>query len=300
MTKRFLFSSFALLFVTAAQAQMSQMNAFRNLGIGVEVGLMGAGVQLAFPLVNDHLVVVAGYNFYSLSDKALIHYDWDISASELNNSIERANVSYVDKYNKYHPNETIDRIESLPAEVTVNTSAKLAANAKLLFEYYPSDIHSFHFTAGVMIGSKEFITLTGVADPEAQARYTYALDVEKQLIEAGLVSANDPFVTGKLNYSVNNRTYAIQDRVEINARLTMPTVKPYLGMGWGFAIPGHRVGFQFEVGAWYHGKLKFEIDNEVKYDAEAVSDETADKWVKAIERIPVWPQMTFRITGRLF
>ena len=81
-------------------------------------------------------------------------------------------------------------------------------------------------------------------------------------------------------------------------------MKPYLGLGWGRSIPKTAVSFQFEFGVWYHGKPKLVIDestpryNGNNIDADVTKD--VDDIMDKVEKIPVYPQISFRLTGHLF
>ena len=57
-----------------------------------------------------------------------------------------------------------------------------------------------------------------------------------------------------------------------------------------------RVGFQFELGAWMHGKPTIKSSSEVSYDPSA---EGIDGVGDVMSKIQFWPQMTFRLTGRI-
>ena len=57
----------ALAFLLAAPFIGRAQQAFENLSLGIELGTVGVGVELAVPVVTGHVVVKAGFNAPSLS-----------------------------------------------------------------------------------------------------------------------------------------------------------------------------------------------------------------------------------------
>lgn len=309
----FLTSLFAVSIVNAQEA-------FQSLGASIEVGTTGAGVNISLPIVTDHWILSIGANFPSISYKTNYNIDGgDLNSkiSELNSSINELNKK-ITKFKELNPTaqvSTIDNVKSLSNNnVGVDATAEInMVNFKVMFEYYPSSTHSFHITAGVFIGSSEFFTVNGTVDDDSWSTYQSAINTNNQLIniEKELEKyENNPFA-GKtyhvdgledvLRFSIDDRTFAIDSKSKhgkADARIFINGVKPYLGVGFGRSIPrNHRFGFQCEIGAWYHGKAKLESPNEIAYDptAKGVSDV-----FKTMNKIVVYPQLTFRMTGRFF
>lgn len=270
-----------------------QMNAFRNLGIGVEAGLMGAGVQLAMPVVSNHLVLVVGYNFMPE-----ISYNTDLtfSTGDLNNQIDKLNAD-VTLYNTMMGKNytTVSRVNN--NEVIADISAKLKMNnIKALLEYYPSANRSFHFTAGVMIGNEDLISLHGSPDAAAQKSYLSAMKLHSQMQADGINNMNID-VKNSVAFNIDDKTYTLDDNGNVDATIEIQKIKPYLGIGFGRAVPNKRVGFQFELGAWMHGTPTIngpeaKVYNPDKDGVEGVGD--------VMSKITFYPQMTFRLTGRIF
>ncbi|MBQ0057793.1 MAG: hypothetical protein KBT20_09070 [Bacteroidales bacterium] len=301
--KKIILSLVAVAVALTASAQTKNMNAFKNVGIGVEAGLMGAGVEVSMPVVSNHLVLVLGYNFPNIKYSTDISFD----AGDLNTEIDRLNAS-VREINAYGAG--LSEVSKLNEnEVTVSTDAKLNwGNFKAMVEYYPSSKSGFHFTLGAMIGNEEFISLNGVADEYTQAAYTSALKLESEYSAWKKANAStiqqfgldlpETNIKGSLRYNIDETSYGLGDRCAVDAAIKIQKVKPYFGIGFGRAIPNKRVGFQFEIGAWYHGTPKIESTNELDfYDENADGIEGVGD---TMSKIQFYPQMTFRLTGRIF
>ena len=137
------------------------------------------------------------------------------------------------------------------------------ANANLLFDYYPMLNGVFHITAGAYIGSN------------------------KSVIEG---NGFDPFSLNDYVVIPDSRGY-FKGTVKFGG-----AVKPYLGLGVGRTIPNKTVGFKFELGVVYQGKLK--VDSDYLNTSMTPSD------VDDVVEIPVleskfWPSATLSLVFRL-
>ena len=72
--------SFLVACVAGCVYAQDNMEAFRHLSVGAEVGLHGFGVEVAMP-VQKHLVLKAGYNWAPSGD--LVNTDINIDTEEL-------------------------------------------------------------------------------------------------------------------------------------------------------------------------------------------------------------------------
>lgn len=302
MIKKMLALSLAASFAMTSFAQNENMEAFKHLGVGMEIGVMGAGIQFSMPVVDNHLVAVVGYNSYALYGLDKIDYDFELSSGRINTGIRDLNKK-IDEHNAKPENAgaQLDKVSStLPETFNIALNGKMGPNVKVLLEWYPSERRSFHLTGGLMMGSKSFISLSGDADDNVQRVYSEAVRVQTQAQKVGAIAESDNFIYNNLSYSVDGKTYAIKERVKVSSDINIMAVKPYLGIGFGSSVPKKRVGFQFEIGAWYHGGFTIDSDNEVEYDKFADVNEDVDKVIKNVKGLAVWPQMTFRLTGRIF
>lgn len=280
-----------------AGAQALQMNAFENVGVGVEAGLMGAGIEVSVPVVTNRLVLVAGVNFPTINvtkDITLKTGNWNKKIDELNAKVDKLNGKYgYDKYNHvYYLNE----------ELVGTADAKVKLTSfKTLLEYYPSSNSSFHLVAGFMIGKDKFVDVHGAPDKDTQEAYFSALTLNDAIKDDPKTDKEDiqgiKDIDDVLHFSIDNKTYRVKRDCTLDAAVKINRVRPYIGFGFGRAIPNNRVGFQFEMGAWYHGTPKVVSPNELSdYDPKARSIEGIGE---ALCKVEFYPQMTFRLTGRI-
>ena len=106
----------------------------------------------------------------------------------------------------------------------------------------------------------------------------------------------------------------------IDAKVKVNGFKPYIGIGFGRAVPRNRVGVQFDLGVQFWGKPELQT-NVMYYDGELgdfvtryekvekgrITRSHEDKdykdlrnALKTAEAITVYPVMTVRFVGRIF
>lgn len=287
--KKLLATLLAAATIVSANAQ-DEMEAFKHMSASAEVGMMGIGINVAMPVVSNHLVCVLGYNLpagptfkktYRLKANT---YKWLVQ--EMNAEADR------------NPDKGLQKIDikSIGSEVSVDAESTLKfGNFKVLFEYYPSTKSSFHLTAGAMIGQDKFIKLHGFAEEAVQNTYNIALSNQEKLYGTNIPEDQD--IRYSLRYNLDGATYCLNDDVELNGHYVANKVKPYFGLGFGQAVPKKRVGCQFEMGLWYQGNTTISSRQKQEYDPEA---NTLDGIVKLAKVCPVYPQVMVRIVGKLF
>jgi hypothetical protein len=109
-------------------------------------------------------------------------------------------------------------------QVSIDANIKVGA-AVLLFDYHPSVKSSFRFTFGAAYNFNNYdVDIT----PKGEQSY-------------GLIIYKTDQV-GKITFDI-----------------TGANVAPYLGIGFGNAVPKGRVGVGFDIGAFYHGEPKTKL-----------------------------------------
>ena len=106
----------------------------------------------------------------------------------------------------------------------------------LLFDYYPFKSSSFHLTAGAYIGKSELVTIQNKA-PFVKQNYWGNAGIELGTAES--------IYTQYTIYSDNQGN--------VKADVKTNSFKPYVGIGFGRAIPKGRIGIQFDLGVQFWG-----------------------------------------------
>lgn len=277
-----------MLGVWAANGQ----EAFKHLSLGLEVGLTGPGLQIAVPVVSDHLVLVAGYNFPNI--KVGVNPNVDISAfsNEMNSYINRAQpvISAVD------PGETLQK---MPGSTKVHTDATANFSAfKAMLEYYPTVKSSFHITAGVFLAGSENLMSATLSADEIWGIYQYDSEiVNSPGIRQALIAAGVEGSMPEARFAADGHSYKINDGT-LDAGFKVSKVRPYLGIGFGRTFPRqNHFAFQFDLGALYCGKLSATSKNEVAFSPE---DPSLKVDMSKLTSCPVMPNIQFRLIYKIF
>lgn len=155
---------------------------------------------------------------------------------------------------------------------------------KLLFDYYPIEKSSFHVTAGAFIGSSILATVSN----------------SKQFLQQ--------YEWGKAG--IQHGEYKIVSDKSGNICLDVKgnSFKPYLGVGFGRALPRNRIGVTFDLGVQFWGKPAFYTN--VKDDFGDTSyrkltnqpngNKDLNDYIDKISKIVVCPVLSVRLCGRIF
>lgn len=259
--KKLLFACIAVLMGnTSAFAQEDvERGIFNHVGLNVSASTEGIGVGVAAP-ITDYLELSAGVNFMpSIKIKGDVNVDYNLG--------------------------------SLPTQITIPNHDKVKITGDLKrttmdvkLNIYPFGGNSTFFIAGgFSFGGEKVGKLTGHSDVIEQAINTYPQFKD--------VILNSTAELDKYNVKFD-------ERGDINGDVRVKKFRPYVGLGVGRLVPKSRVGFRFEAGCQFMGKLKVYQDNqEVKINE---LNDTDDDISKIIDKVKVYPVLKLTITGRIF
>ncbi|MBR6423564.1 MAG: hypothetical protein IKS47_02640 [Bacteroidales bacterium] len=294
----------------SASAAFAQ-GAFSHMSLGLDLGTTGVGLQMSFPIVENHLVVSVGYNYLGFPYNKRTDFstaDLGEKVTSLNNKIADVN-SQIAPYGA-HIWTTFET--KFPTRTNVDVAARARMSTiKALFEFYPSAKSGFHITAGAYIGiSPNLIELTGTVnegfwnDVDSFENELNTLRSEINQIKANYPECSDklnvdiPGVPNELKFNMGGETYKVTRRSALTAAVKAWQVRPYLGVGFGKSIPDSHFSFVADLGVWYHGKPRLESPNMTTYDASATTlNFDAGKYV---EKVPVWPVISLKLIYKIF
>ena len=200
----------------------------------------------------------------------------------------RAGISFLPKL-KYKTDVDIDSNSPTIAD-NVDIEAKLNVfDFKLLADFYPFEKSSFHITGGAFIGSSDFVKATNTSD---------------------LIL--DPSKYGMVGIKLGDRRITTDKNGNITADVKVNSVKPYVGIGFGRAVPRKsRVSVSCDFGVKFWGSPRLgtmvEDDWDNTYYHKFKSKELDDKddqdlkdAMETMEKISVYPVLNIRICGRIF
>lgn len=173
-----------------------------------------------------------------------------------------------------------------------NMSAKMKLSnltGQLLVDYYPWR-GSFHLTTGLKFGGQLMDVVVMAVNEEG---VSIMQDPRVQL---------DPNDMPELTFSdSSDNPYILKPNgdASLTARVSSKnSVQPYLGIGWGRAVPTSRVGLRFNMGVLYAGDLQLTSPNLVSGDFNTLlkSEKEVEKYVKYAKFLPV---LNFSVTFRI-
>ena len=288
MKKILVIFAFLGMSLTPASAQEEDQLIFNHLGIGISVGTNMIGID-ASTVLTPYFGIRAGINIWpAIKFRSNMHIGSRIQNWETDDLVK-----YVEELN-----EVLSEGEKVPMEmpdmVDLHVKPKLTAG-HVLIDYYPFPRHSnFHLTTGFHVGTGTVIDIHNRHDGSLKAitAWNNAMenpDAQEVVLEHGLkpvgLMLGDYFITPDENGN-------------IDARIRVSGFRPYLGLGFGRAVPRKRIGCQFDLGVQFWGTPKVMVNGET-LQADRVGDKLDDA-LSIVSRIKVFPVISFRLVGRIF
>lgn len=276
--------SIVLMAVTAlVVSAQDNMEAFRHLSIGAEAGLHGLGVELAMP-VQKHLVLKVGYNWAPSGD--LLSTDINIDTEELKEAQEQYD-ALLHFQNKFEDNAVVKA--GLQMGLT---------NYKAMINWYPFTTGRFYLAGGFYYTPDKnqddpFIRISGNTTENDWAAL-------QELREKTHDDSYDIALT------IGDEKYPVIEKDGcgyMQADFKFDPLKYYVGMGLGRSVPNKFIGLQFELGAMiYHNSVLYCQDKEVGsiMDAAEGLGNDAKEILEYVDKYPIYPQLTLRLSFRLF
>lgn len=148
------------------------------------------------------------------------------------------------------------------------------ASGDLLVNYYPFLSSSFFVTAGAYFGGSKLVKIDGHSDKL------------KEYVDKG----------GNAGIVIGDQTIPVDKNGNVAGGLKVSGFRPYIGVGFGRAVPKKRLGVMFELGVQFHGTPKVYTSAGELGNALGDGD---DSFTKIMDKLTVYPVMKIRFCGRL-
>jgi len=250
-------------------------NLFTHLGASVGVGTTGISIDVATN-ITDYVSVRGGVDIMPK-----FKYKSDIKIAGV-----------TERQAQYDQVRTANPGLNLPAVTfpqRVDIEGKLNnTTGHILFDIYPGKTTDWHLTLGAYFGSKKVIDIYTTDPNQLQGVYRYNNSTQRATAGFPKIGAQlgdfflEPDETGIINATVETKSF-----------------RPYVGLGWGRAIPkNHLLGFSVDLGVQFWGTPKVYCEgNELTAEDVGNSD---GGFMKTLTKITVYPTLTFRLTGKIF
>jgi hypothetical protein len=268
---------FAILFTAAgAQAQKAERTPieeglFNHLSVGLNVGLTGLGVDAVMP-VHRLVTVRAGFSGLPVGE---IKFKAINTATELN----EATLAEDDAVRR---SKMVDKVE-------------LALKPKFWNFYVLGEVHPFknipfYFSAGLFMGSQNFLHFRNTNE----GALGFLNDANQKVQDYNsLFRTNYP----PIGLKFGDYVFTADEHGNIDVRMKTNAVKPYLGIGFGQHIAKvRRVSVAVDAGLMFWGSPKFVLNNgvEIKSSGQNSGITNVVSWLKA------WPNLQVRVAYRIF
>ena len=242
-----------------------------HLSVGLTTGLTGAGIDVVMP-VHKIVTVRAGFTGWNVGD---------IKFKAINTATEITAMQMVEA-DAVKLSQMTDKVE-LAAEPNF-------WNFFLLGEVHPFQNQPFYFSAGLFVGSQNFIHFRNTNEGALEFLY-YA----NQLVE----DYNQVFRTNypPIGLKFGDYVFTADEHGNIDVRMKTNAVKPYIGIGFGQHLAKkHRVSLAVDAGLLFWGTPKFVLNNdtEIKSSGKNSGITGALSWLKA------WPNLQIRVAYKIF
>ena len=308
MKKLLTLCGFVLLSMSAS-AQMFEP----HVGIGVGVGTTGIAIDASATL-NDYIGLRGGVD---IMPKIKIDKDIDLKTEDANKKVSQLTNEIKDLNQKLAAAgmQQVD-LNQYPGG---NLPNKLDIQGKLdnTLGHILLDIHpfktSFHLTVGAYFGKDEIISVYNKEDGYLSPINAYnaaILNATSATADPGVKQVvnqyNLKMIGGELgDYFVTPNP---AENGNVKAYAKVKGFRPYVGLGFGRAVPKGRIGCQFDLGVQFWGKPEIYIPTYdktagtyqyEKIDGDKAGDD-AGKVLKTVSKVSVYPVLNFRLVGRIF
>lgn len=301
--KKLLIACSAMLLTLGASAQV-------HFGIGAGAGTTGIALDASF-MLGKYVGVRGGVDimpqFKVSKDIDLKTEDANKKVSQLTNEINQLNQQLV-QYNL----EPVDLSQypggNLPEKMEIEGKLK-NTTGHVLIDLYPGG-GSFHFTVGAYFGPDEIISVYNKEEGFMKPITTYNEAIANAALYPNVQQVvnqyNLKMIGGELgDYFV---TPDPAEKGDVKAYAKVKGFRPYVGLGFGRAVPKKRIGCQFDLGVQFWGSPEIYVptyDKAAKtYQYEKIegdkAGDDAGKVLKTVSKISVYPVLNFRLVGRIF
>lgn len=304
--KKLLIACSAMLLSLGASAQAFDP----HFGIGAGVGTTGIAID-ASATINDYIGIRGGIDImpnFKVSKTLDLKTDGiNKRVSELTNEIKELNAKL-----EAHGLEPVNLDKypggNLPNKFDVEGKLK-NTTGHILVDIHPFKT-SFHVTLGAYFGPSEVISVYNEDDKFLEPIVAYNNAILGAASHADVQAVVTKYDLKMIGAELGDYflTPNPADKGDVNAYAKVNGFRPYLGLGFGRAVPKGRIGCQFDLGVQFWGKPEVYVPTYNKtantYQMEKIegdkAGDDAGKVLKTVSKISVYPVLNFRLVGRIF
>ena len=304
--KKLLIACSVMLLSLGASAQV-------HFGIGAGAGTTGIALDASFTL-GKYVGVRGGVD---IMPQFKVSKDIDLKTEDANKRLSQLTFEITELNKKLYDagmkQVNLDQYPggNLPEKMEIEGKLK-NTTGHVLIDLYPGG-GSFHFTVGAYFGPDEIIDVYN-----KESGFLNPINAYNEAI----INANSPSADPGVKQVVNQYNLKMiggelgdyfvtpnpAENGDVKAYAKVKGFRPYVGLGFGRAVPKKRIGCQFDLGVQFWGKPEIYVptyDKAAKtYQCEKIdgdkAGDDAGKVLKTVSKVSVYPVLNFRLVGRIF
>ena len=263
--KKQVISCMALLMSLGVSAQ-SETGIADHLGVGVGVGTTGITLDLS-TMFTDYVGLRVGADIFP---NLKLNTELDLGFDNISE-----NAYITNNYGK------------LPQEIDVQGKTMLTAG-HLLVDVHPFK-SSFRVTVGAYMGGKDVVSVYNKEKGLLSGITRFNKDVDNKLFPADVK---------KIGLELGDYLLTPDEQGNVDASIRVSSFRPYVGLGFGRAVPKNRLACQVDLGVQFWGSPEIYLrdhklsENDIDGDAGGI--------IKVVSNASVYPSLTVRLVGRIF
>ncbi len=237
----------------------------KKLLLGVVMALTGVTASAIGPDIFNHLGAGVGVGLTGITVEA---------ATPITPFVQmRAGVSIMPGI-KFHVNADVDyEVQGYQQSSEVELTGDLGrVQGQVIFNVYPIPKCGFFVAAGAYFGGRDLVKIKGHCD-----------DLVGNVTDGGVV--------------IGDYKIPVDANGNVDGGIRVKSFRPYFGIGFGRSVPGKFLAFNTELGVQIHGKPQLYTNNGELEVPDEFSDDT---FQKIMDKVTVYPQLTFRLSFRAF
>ena len=290
--KKLLIACSVMLLSLGASAQV-------HFGIGAGAGTTGIALDASFTL-GKYVGVRGGVD---IMPQFKVSKDIDLKTEDANKRLSQLTFEITELNKKLYDagmkQVNLDQYPggNLPEKMEIEGKLK-NTTGHVLIDLYPGG-GSFHFTVGAYFGPDEIIDVYN-----KESGFLNPINAYNEAI----INANSPSADPGVKQVVNQYNLKMIGGELGDYFVKVKGFRPYVGLGFGRAVPKKRIGCQFDLGVQFWGKPEIYVPTYdkaaktyqyEKIDGDKAGDD-AGKVLKTVSKVSVYPVLNFRLVGRIF
>ena len=212
----------------------------------------------------------------------------------------RGGIGYLPSFRVYEGEMALEGVQGIESLLGYTPNATWQANASALTGRLLVDLHpfrnGFRITAGLYLGAPSLAAHAILINPQTKQPI-----VEDPSVKESINRDKMPKVTLQ-NQDKPEEYVVIQPSRDgsIDAKLSLgKSLQPYIGIGYGYAVPMSRVSFMLDLGVLYAGKIQLSSPNALEGDPNLIL-RMHSATIKARKYTSVLPLLNVGVSIRLF